>query len=32
MCLIYFIAQNIAAINEKYFFRDSSTNIKDNWV
>ena len=30
MCLIYVIAQNIAAINEKSIFRHSSANIKDN--
>ena len=30
MCLIYVIAQNIAAINEKFIFRHSSANIKDN--
>ena len=32
MCLIYIIAQNIAANNEKSSFRHGSANIKDNWV
>ena len=32
MCLIYVIAQNITAMNEKSIFRHSSANIKDNWV
>ena len=29
MCLTRVIAQNIAAINEKSIFRQSSANIKD---